>query len=116
MPSSQVGMAEENRSMFERYTEMARRVIFFARYEATEFGSPSIESEFLLLGLLREDQHIVIRWLGDGDWQTILRNEVEKYVYRDQRPRLLSIFRFPTKPNACWRMPPKKLFASHTST
>jgi Clp amino terminal domain, pathogenicity island component len=74
-------MAEENRSMFERYTEKARRVIFFARYAASEFGSPYIESEFLLLGLLREDQHIVIRWLGDGDWQTILRNEVEKYVY-----------------------------------
>jgi ATP-dependent Clp protease ATP-binding subunit ClpC len=26
--------------MFERYTEKARRVIFFARYEAAQFGSP----------------------------------------------------------------------------
>jgi len=25
--------------MFERYTERARRVIFFARYEASQFGS-----------------------------------------------------------------------------
>jgi hypothetical protein len=41
--------------MFERYTEKARRVIFFARYEASQFGSPSIETEHLLLGLLRED-------------------------------------------------------------
>ena len=41
--------------MFERYTEIARRVIFFARYEASQFGSPYIETEHLLLGLLRED-------------------------------------------------------------
>lgn len=42
--------------MFERYTEKARRVIFFARYEASQFGSPFIETEHLLLGLLREDK------------------------------------------------------------
>src|SRR5438270_608227 len=31
--------------MFERYTEHARRVIFFARYEASSFGSTLIERE-----------------------------------------------------------------------
>src|ERR1041385_5838855 len=41
--------------MFERYTERARRVLFFARYEASQLGSLGIESEHLLLGLLRED-------------------------------------------------------------
>ncbi|HEV8260546.1 MAG TPA: Clp protease N-terminal domain-containing protein [Burkholderiales bacterium] len=40
--------------MFERYTEKARRVIFFARYEASTFGSPAIDTEHLLLGLVRE--------------------------------------------------------------
>jgi ATP-dependent Clp protease ATP-binding subunit ClpA len=40
--------------MFERYTERARRVIFFARYEASVLGSSSIDTEHLLLGLLRE--------------------------------------------------------------
>ncbi len=44
--------------MFERYTEKARRTIFFARYEASLFGSPYIETEHLLLGLLREDKAI----------------------------------------------------------
>ena len=39
--------------MFERYTEEARRAIFFARYEASRFGSPYIEPEHLLLGLMR---------------------------------------------------------------
>ena len=45
--------------MFERYTEKARRVIFFARYEASQFGSPCIETEHLLLGLLREDKAFI---------------------------------------------------------
>jgi hypothetical protein len=35
--------------MFERYTEKARRTIFFARNEASQFGSPTIETEHLLL-------------------------------------------------------------------
>ena len=47
--------------MFERYTERARRVIFFARYEATQFGSRTIESEHFLLGLLREDNDLLIQ-------------------------------------------------------
>ena len=44
--------------MFERYVEKARRVIFFARYEASQLGSPYIETEHLLLGLLREDRSL----------------------------------------------------------
>jgi hypothetical protein len=48
--------------MFERYTERARRVIFFARYEASQYGAPAIESEFLLLGLLREDRNLPARF------------------------------------------------------
>ncbi|MGA7685479.1 MAG: Clp protease N-terminal domain-containing protein [Terriglobales bacterium] len=44
--------------MFERYTEKARRVIFFARYEASRLGSTSINPEHLLLGLLRESQSL----------------------------------------------------------
>ena len=44
--------------MFERYTEKARRVIFFARYEASQFGAQAIEAEHILLGLLREDKQL----------------------------------------------------------
>lgn len=40
--------------MFERYTEKARRAIFFARYEASQNGSPYIESMHVLLGILHE--------------------------------------------------------------
>ena len=42
--------------MFERYTEKARRVIFFGRYEASQFGSQSIEPDHILLGIAREDR------------------------------------------------------------
>src|SRR4051812_15812418 len=41
--------------MFDRYTENARRTVFFARYEASLFGSPYIETEHLLLGIMHAD-------------------------------------------------------------
>jgi hypothetical protein len=49
--------------MFERYTEKARRAGFFARYEASQVGSPYIETEHLLLGLLRENKALTDRFL-----------------------------------------------------
>jgi len=45
--------------MFERYTEKARRSIFFARYEASQTGNSFIEAGHLLLGLLREDRRLI---------------------------------------------------------
>lgn len=45
--------------MFERYNERARRVLFFARYEASQCGSQSIETDHVLRGLLREVDSIV---------------------------------------------------------
>jgi ATP-dependent Clp protease ATP-binding subunit ClpC len=45
--------------MFERYTEEARRALFFARDEASRRGSFSIESDHLLLGLIRETREPV---------------------------------------------------------
>ncbi|QUW03289.1 ATP-dependent Clp protease ATP-binding subunit [Chloracidobacterium validum] len=48
--------------MFERYTEKARRVVFFARYEAGQFGASSIDAEHLLLGLMREDKVLANRF------------------------------------------------------
>ena len=62
--------------MFERYTERGRRVIFFARYEASEFGSPSIETEHLLLGLLREDNALTDRFLPSIDSVGSMRQRV----------------------------------------
>lgn len=45
--------------MFERYTEKARHTIFFAPCEASRYGSPCIETQHVLLGLLREDRALM---------------------------------------------------------
>jgi ATP-dependent Clp protease ATP-binding subunit ClpC len=66
--------------MFERYTEKARRVIFFARYEASQFGSPYIETEHILLGLLREDKVLGNRFLySHGTFESI-RRQIESHT------------------------------------
>jgi hypothetical protein len=62
--------------MFERFTERARRCIFFARYEASVFGSPTITAEELLLGILREDKTVATR-LNAGAVEAI-RKELEQ--------------------------------------
>ena len=64
--------------MFERYTEKARRTIFFARYEASQFGSPYIETEHLLLGLLRENREL-LRLLPAGAGDSI-RQQIEAHT------------------------------------
>jgi ATP-dependent Clp protease ATP-binding subunit ClpC len=66
--------------MFERYTEKARRVIFFARYEASQFGQPYIETEHILLGLLREDKVLAHRFLRGRASVEEIRGEVEKHT------------------------------------
>src|SRR5579864_1245212 len=66
--------------MFERYTEKARRVIFFARYEASQFGSPYIETEHLLLGLLREDKALTNRFLRTHASVESIRKQIEGHT------------------------------------
>jgi Clp amino terminal domain, pathogenicity island component len=62
--------------LFERYTERARRAIFFARYEASALGTMEITAEELLLGILREDKAIAGR-LSPGAVESI-RKELEQ--------------------------------------
>jgi uncharacterized protein (TIGR02246 family) len=71
--------------MFERYTEKARRVIFFARYEASQYGNHTIESEHLLLGVLREDRALMRRFLGPSGSMAEIRCEIEKQIPRGER-------------------------------
>jgi ATP-dependent Clp protease ATP-binding subunit ClpC len=66
--------------MFERYTEKARRVIFFARYEASQFGSPYIETEHVLLGLLREDKALTNRFLRSHASVESIRKQIEGHT------------------------------------
>ena len=72
--------------MFERYTEKARRVIFFARYEALQYGSPVIAPEHILLGLMREDKTISARFFPFRSLNVdLVRRETEsRIVIREQ--------------------------------
>jgi uncharacterized damage-inducible protein DinB len=71
--------------MFERYTEKARRVIFYARYEASQFGSAYIETEHLLLGLLREDKALTNRFFrSDGSAESIGKQIRERTPIREK--------------------------------
>jgi hypothetical protein len=65
--------------MFERYTEKARRTVFFARYEASQFGSEFITTEHLLLGILRDDKELVRQVLPKVDFESV-RLRVEKHA------------------------------------
>ena len=72
--------------MFERYTERARRVIFFARYEASQLGSAAIETEHLLLGLIREGKGLTSRLFSRSHLSMDqIRKEVEgRSPYREK--------------------------------
>jgi len=76
--------------MFERYTERSRRVIFFARYEALQYGSQVIAPEHILLGLMREDKTISSRFFPFRTAltvDTIRRDVEERIVLRDRIPQ-----------------------------
>ena len=76
--------------MFERYTERSRRVIFFARYEALQYGSQVIAPEHILLGLVREDKTLSARFLPLRHTVTVdaIRRDIEERItLRDRIPQ-----------------------------
>ena len=66
--------------MFERYTEPARRTLFFARYEASLLGSTSIEPTHLLLGLLREAKGVTGDLLLSAGSLDEIRDEIKGHI------------------------------------
>ncbi len=71
--------------MFARFTVPARRVIFFARYYASQFRNAmietdAIESEHLLLGLIREDKGLSTRFLRIHAPVERIRKEIEARI------------------------------------
>ena len=67
--------------MFERYSESARRALFFARFEVTQHGGLSIEPEHLLLGLLRDPRGLVGRIFADCKASALgLQHAIEEQV------------------------------------
>lgn len=76
--------------MFERYTEKARRVVFFARYEASQFGTSEIQSEHLLLGILREGKAALNAILGLTQVEDI-RLQIEAVAERGSKKLATSV-------------------------
>lgn len=70
---------------FERYTENARRVIFFARSEAIWLSSLYIEPEHLLLSLLRENRAVVVRFLESEKAIESIQNEIANQATARER-------------------------------
>lgn len=67
--------------MFEKFTERARRAIFFARAEVEVRRAWAIEPEHLLLGLLREDPELFQLLSPDGkEAVSVIRNQIEASI------------------------------------
>src|SRR6266550_2860409 len=69
--------------MWQRFTERARRVVFFAQEEAGRLGENYVSTEHLLLGLVRENDSVAARILDRlGVSLGRIRSEIERQVTR----------------------------------
>jgi len=69
--------------MWQRFTERARKVVFYAQEEAQKFGEGYVSTEHLLLGLVREPDSVAARVLDRmGVSLSRVRAEVEKQLPR----------------------------------
>jgi ATP-dependent Clp protease ATP-binding subunit ClpC len=71
--------------MFERYSERARRVLFFARYELSVLGGETIDPAHLLLGLLRDSKETDRLFASRNIPPAELRLKIEQRVTRGAR-------------------------------
>jgi len=69
--------------MWQRFTERARKVIFYAQEEAQRLGDSQVSTEHLLLGLVRESDSVAARILDRlGVSLQRIRAEIERYASR----------------------------------
>ncbi len=69
--------------MWQRFTERARKVIFYAQEEAQRLGESQVSTEHLLLGLIRETDSVAARILDRlGVSPQRIRAEIERYAPR----------------------------------
>jgi ATP-dependent Clp protease ATP-binding subunit ClpC len=74
--------------MFERFTDLARKVVVHAQDEARMLAHDHIGTEHILLGLLREEEGLAAQVLGDlGIHLERARAEVEALVGRGKGPQ-----------------------------
>jgi len=69
--------------MWQRFTERARKVVFYAQEEAGRLGENYVSTEHLLLGLVRENDSVAARILDRlGVSLGRIRSEIERQVTR----------------------------------
>ena len=67
--------------MWQRFTERARRIVFYAQEEANRLGESYVSTEHLLLGIVRESDSVAARVLdGMGVSLARIRIEIERQV------------------------------------
>jgi ATP-dependent Clp protease ATP-binding subunit ClpC len=71
--------------VFEHYTEKARRAIFFARYEAGQYGTPSIESWHILLAVFRVEDQLASAFIRSVNERATIRSEIESQIKIGER-------------------------------
>ena len=73
--------------MWQRFTERARRIMYFAQEEATRLDYNFVSPEHLLLGLTREDDSVASRILIQiGVSIADIRVDIEKHLAPDNSP------------------------------
>ena len=66
--------------MFEKFTEKAKRILFLARYEASQHGAKQIGTEHILLGLLKEGEDTTRELFTRANVSTdLLQRELERH-------------------------------------
>ncbi|MEA2552655.1 MAG: ATP-dependent Clp protease ATP-binding subunit ClpC [Fimbriimonadaceae bacterium] len=71
--------------MWQRFTERARKAVFYAQEEVRRLGAAHVGSEHLLLGLVRESDNVASKILKDlGVSANSLRSELDKELPRHE--------------------------------
>ena len=86
-------------SMYERFTDRARRVMQLANQEAQRFNHEYIGTEHILLGLVKEGSGVACNVLTNLEVELReVRLEVEKLVQRE--PEMITMGKLPQTPRA----------------
>jgi ATP-dependent Clp protease ATP-binding subunit ClpC len=76
--------------MYEEYTEIARRALLFARYEASQFGSETTEIEHIMLAIIRADLPLAIRLFKTEEKVKAISAGIGSEIPRKQPPLSLT--------------------------
>ena len=74
--------------MWQEFTERTRRIIFFAQEEAGKFDLDVVDTEHILLGLVREKDNVACRILDRAGFSLdAIRREVKNQAAHGDKPK-----------------------------